>query len=206
MKVGSIVDLVPEYLAEYNLDLEAEGKARSFKLPLTTGDKTMTPIEIPPNTPILSELGKEWDQATQPVSNLISELTAHKTGLQVAINVATSLLPFAPIPAAASTAVTDVLNGLSGLANKPIPATATTPEQPAPAEPAVVEQPIPAGIQDALNDAGQFLSTIGADFAAGNLTVANVEKAAEAEVPVAISQAETLFNPALGIEKNPNAN
>jgi hypothetical protein len=184
VKIGDIVEKVPNYLEAYG---------ESIKVPLPVRQPTAIkeqPMEIPPNTPVLSQLGKELDEATQPVSNLISELTAHKTGLQVAISLATSLLPFAPIPAAASTAAEDVLNGLSGLANKPIPATTTTPAEPAPAAPLETPAAIPPAIQDALNDAGQFLTSLGQDFTAGNLTVAKAEADAEAEIPVVIGQVE----------------
>ena len=186
LKIGRIVDQVPEFLVVYGVTTKTTNGNATEPLPLkpmsepeiflklpTREPPTMTDkIEIPPNTPILSDLGHEWD-------NLVSELTNHKTGLQVAVNLAKTLLPFAPLPAVASTAASDILDGLSGLANKPIPATPTTPEEPAPAQAVVLPEPVPTAVQDALKDAGDFLTEIGQDFTKGDLNTSTALTAAE---------------------------
>lgn len=221
LKIGAIVDLVPEYLKGYEplpyITPVVGNTTRITPASLATNeDKQMTTSTLPAatagnttNPSFLSELGHDFDQAMNPVKSLVTELTAHKTGLQVAISLATSLLPYAPLPAPAATAAEDILNGLSGLANKPIPATTdpatgvVIPEAPAPAEPLPVEAaPVPDAIAEAISDGEDFLS----NFVSGGLTLASAEAAARTEVPVVVQEVEDAFSPALGIVKNPNAN
>lgn len=227
MKIGKIVDLVPQYLAASpfaitpipQMRITAKSLGNVSETP--TEDKTMgNPTVKPPHqTGLLADLGHEFDTLFNPVKTLAGELTAHKTGLQVAVALATSLLPFAPMPAAASTAVVDILDGLSGLANKPIPAVPATtdpttgavipaqPEKPAPAEPLqVAAVPVPDGVAMAIADGESFLSTLFTDFTTGQLNTTNVVKQAEAEAAVAIGQVEKIFNPGLGIVNDPTKN
>lgn len=221
VKIGRIVDLVPGYLAIYSNSLQKSAAVAAkpiapsiIKEPIMTetvasgdlaGNVTVT-SKPAHETGFLADVGHDVDEALNPVKSLVSELTAHKTGLQVAINLATSLLPYAPIPAAAATAATDILNGLSGLANKPIPATATTPAAPAPAAPVVVAEPLPTAISEALEDGEQLLSTLGQDFLSGNLSGVTIGEAFKEKIPTVVEQVENAFNPGLGIAKNPNAN
>lgn len=156
----------------------------------------------PHKTGFLADLGHEFDQA----------LTAHKTGLQVAVNLVTQLLPFAPLPAAASMAITDIIGGLDSLAKSPLPATTTQPEQPSPvaaepvADPIEAAPAIPTALQDAINDGESLLSNLFTDFTSGNFTEARAIADAERLIPTTVQQAEELFNPGLGIKQNPNAN
>ena len=233
MKVGRIVDLVPEYLAAspYGSQTQAvkqpipQTRINPASLATTEDKQTMdanttTVVTTDPvadlshakpvhQTGFLADLGHEADQL---IVDPIKALVAHKSALQVAANLITGLLPYAPIPPGATAAITDIVNGITNLAKAPVPATATTMEQPSPvaadpvatdAEAAPALNPI---LADAIADGEELLSEFVGDFLAGNFTKQVAINQAEAEAFKAIGQAEQVFAPELGIAKNPNAN
>ena len=234
MKVGKIVDLVPEYLSNSPYAVKAgsitakslattedimNGNTTTDTLTETVGTQQQivegnttvlgTTSKVPHKTGLLADLGHEADQL---IVDPIKALVAHKSALQVAANLITGLLPYAPLPAPAATAITDIVNGISAMAQAPVPvapgSTVAVEEAPvvAEADPVAAAPAINPILADAIQDGEELLEEVVSDFFAGNLTKTNVETQFETEVGKVIKQGEELFAPALGIAKDPNSN
>lgn len=208
MKVGKIVDLIPQYLQVYS---------ETYKLPVSA------PVSAPVAVTQAAH-AKDANVMTTVVQQIEGFFSDHKSALSTASNIIKGLLQFAPIPEAASNAIGDVVTGLDAMVQAPIPVV-TDPvtgvvsvASPivAAETPAVVVEPVAGNttvniegtlLADAIKEGEALVPDLFAQYTSGNLTLRTAEGDAALAAEHFIDDAEKdVFNPALGIVKSPTSN
>lgn len=218
--VGHVVDLVPSLIIGQ----------REQKVPSPVGNNTGLPIATE-----VSQTHKAQSVVTstapstkeiQPMSDVTKFLTQHKSLIGTFASVLDGLIPLLPVPAIAATGLADLVNLGNSVANEPIPVIITptavqtpgniTITETGPAGGVVVTQPVgvvgnttailPVEVNFAISEGLKVAGELSASYKSGNLTLHTAEVIGVETAEDVITEAENLFNPGLGITKDPNSN
>lgn len=208
MKLGAIVDKVPQDLEEYS---------KVYKLPVSASVSATVAVNQ-------SAQQKDMQAMTTVVQQIEGFFSDHKSALNTASNIIKGLLQFAPIPAAASNAIGNVVTGLDAMVQAPVPVVVDPASGVVTVKAPVVETASIAVVDpatvttgavniegtllaDAIKEGEALVPELFAQYTAGNFTLRTAEGDLALGAERFVDDAEKdVFNPALGIVKNPIGN